>query len=325
MKEKHRTIVLGIILLLLFYVTYRILSPILTYVILGLLLAFIIFPVYAQLRKWISSTAAALLCIAAVFFVIIIPSIWLTAQLIDQATNAYQAAQAQGITFASVAQYLPGVSAEQLQAAVAEALHPSKIAAIIPRIVSLTGEILFGMLILVVVLFYALKEGDSWYEHLFRLLPTSDKHKKRLHGEITQMTKALFYGQILTSVIIGALSGTVFAAFGIPNPILWGFIMGIFSFLPVLGAPVIYLPAGIILMVDGRLFAGISIIVLCTAAMFLAEYVIRPKFVSRTAELHPLTVIIGAAGGVFAFGFVGFLIGPLIIGVLIRVLSFDID
>ena len=43
------------------------------------------------------------------------------------------------------------------------------------------------------------------------------------------------------------------------------------------------------------------------------DNIIRPIFVSRFAHMHPLPILIGMVGGVFYFGILGFILGPLII------------
>ena len=78
-------------------------------------------------------------------------------------------------------------------------------------------------------------------------------------------------------------------------------------------------------MLNGRWVAGISIIALCSIVVVVVDNIVRPKFVSNTAQIHPLTVIIGAIGGIAFMGFVGFVMGPLILNIFMTLVTFDYD
>lgn len=321
MEEKLKLVILGLLLLGLGYMSYKIVFPFFAYIILGLLLAFLFFPLYSMAKRDTNETFAAILSIVTVLLLIILPSVWVTTNLITQATSAYQTVNERGITITLIASYIPGVEAEDILGVIPST---DTLVAKIPDLITGTGEFFLGLVILFIVMYYALKEGDAWYATAIRALPIKQHQKHRLRDEIKDMTKALFYGQVLTALLIGVLCGVVFWMFGLPDPVFWGFVMMLFAFLPLLGAPIVYIPAGIILIINDAVLEGIGVIALCTLVIFFAEYIVRPKFVSSSTELHPLTVIIGAIGGIYALGFVGFLIGPLILGIFITVLSFEI-
>lgn len=325
MEDKYKTIVLAILLLLFAYWSYLLLSPFLSYLILGTLLAFLFQPLHEKLSKRIGETSAAIVSILLVILIIILPSLWITATLVTQATNAYDLALTRGLDATVLFDRLQAATSFDISGPYTTMLEAGKgaAAAAIPKVLTVTSNVLIGMVVFFFVFYYGLKDGREWYVAASNALPIRKNYKHKLQHEIESMTKALFYGQILTAVLIGIGTGIIFGLFGIPNAVFWGFLMMILALLPLLGAPIVYIPAGIILMVNGRWIAGICVIVLCTLIIFLIEYVIRPKFVSRTSQIHPLVVIIGALGGIYLLGFVGFLIGPLILGIFLTLLSFD--
>jgi predicted PurR-regulated permease PerM len=325
MEERHRNILLFVILILFGYWSFLILQPFVSYIILGIILAFLWHPIYRWLAARMNDASAAILSLIIILLLIIIPSILLTASLIGQANNAYQAAADSGITGASIFERLQTFTRFDITPYFNEALNTGKnaVAAAIPALITSTSGILVGLVVFFFVFYYALKEGRDWYHGASNALPIKKAYKKRLTHEIESMTRALFYGQVLTAVLIGIGCGAVFMLLGIPNALFWGFIMMLLAFLPLLGAPIVYIPAGIILIFQDRWAAGVGIILLCTVIIFLVEYIVRPKFVSRTSEIHPLIVIIGALGGIYFLGFIGFLVGPLILGIFMTLLEFD--
>jgi predicted PurR-regulated permease PerM len=329
MQDKHRPVALFILVLLFGYWSFRIVAPYLQYILLGLLLAFLCYPVYKRMIPRMNASLSAVLIMIAVLLVVILPSIWLTQSLIAQATTTYESLQASGTRLnssdiaASINAYTGFVSDDLIANALEDARNTLRTA--IPHLLSRAGEILIGLALVFIVMYFALKEGRSWIDRLSGWVPIRKSYKVRLQRDIEGATRALFFGQVLVSVLIGILCGSIFAAFGVSNAIFWGFVMMICAFLPLLGAPMVYVPAGIILAINDRWIAAISIVALCTIIVLVMDNIVRPKIVSRQAEIHPLTVIIGAIGGLYLLGFLGFILGPLILNIFMTLLSFDYD
>jgi predicted PurR-regulated permease PerM len=271
-----------------------------------------------------------------VFVVVVVPSLWLTSSLIAQTTNTIEAVRASGFSInnlevrdliGSASTWIGLDPAMKISDAFAEVFSDFKraLTSALPDILSVAGDVLLGLVLVCFVLYYGLKEGDKWVLEVMNAVPIKRVYKAKLRREVEQATRALFFGQVLTAILIGLLCGGLFALFKISNPVFWGFIMMVLSFLPVVGAPMVYVPAGIIMMFNGHWVMGISIIVLCSLVVFIVDNIARPKFVSNSARIHPLTVIIGALGGIAFMGFVGFVVGPLILNIFMTMVTFDYD
>lgn len=327
MEEKHRIVVMFLLVLLLGYLSFRILLPFLSFLIFGLLLAFMTYPVYSAFVRRMRPTFAALLVMCITLLVIIIPSVFIFTDLLSQANGAYAFLREQSTSFdeTRLMSSLNGFFETDLGELASSALLrlQSAITSSIPDIISRTGSTVLGLLLMFLVMYYALKEGPQWYRNASAVLPVKRSHRARLDDELYRMTKALFYGQVLTSALIGVACGVVFMLFGVASPVFWGFMIAVFAFLPFLGTPIIYLPAGLFLIMDDAWLAGVCVIVLCTAVVFFFEYIFRPRIVNRSARIHPLTIIIGAIGGAIVLGFVGFLLGPLVLNLLMLLLRFE--
>jgi predicted PurR-regulated permease PerM len=142
-------------------------------------------------------------------------------------------------------------------------------------------------------------------------------------NSFAEITSATIYGQIMLSLVQGALGGLGFLIFGVSSPILWGLVMAIFAFLPVIGTAFIWVPAGLILLVNGLLshsnsllWRGIGLLLYGALIVSTVDNLLRPRIVGRKAHMHPVLVLLGVLGGLQAFGFLGFVIGPLILALL---------
>ena len=98
--------------------------------------------------------------------------------------------------------------------------------------------------------------------------------------------------------------------------------MTILSIIPVVGAFLIWLPAGIFLLISGQIWEGVFVLVWGVLVVSQVDNFIRPKLVNKFANIHPLETFLGVFMGLSFFGFIGILIGPLIISLfttLIRI------
>ena len=88
------------------------------------------------------------------------------------------------------------------------------------------------------------------------------------------------------------------------------------------GAAIVWLPTALIKLLNGDLFNGIGLLVYGVLVISLVDNFIRPMIISRKSRVHPLVIILGVFGGLSLFGFMGILVGPLILAVLIAFLDF---
>jgi predicted PurR-regulated permease PerM len=327
MEHKYRTVTLFLLLLLFAYLSFRIIQPFMNYLLLGAILTVLCFPLHQRLIKRMHSGLAAGLILLGVALIVILPSFWLGTSLVSQASDAYQLAQQRGISLAS-ARFPDGLGellGIDMQRALDEMFSASKlfIASSLPNLVASTGTIAIGIFMVFFLLYYGLKEGSGWYLRLSESLPLKQEYKTQMRTEIARMTRVLFFGQVLVSALVGIASGLVFWLVGVSNPVFWGFVMLVFTFLPFVGAPLVYIPAGIFLILDSRWLAGILLIILCSIILIVADYMLKPKLVGRAAQVHPLTIFVGAIGGVYLLGIAGFILGPLILNLFLLFLTFD--
>lgn len=137
---------------------------------------------------------------------------------------------------------------------------------------------------------------------------------RRLVQLTANVTIGVVYGLLGTAVAQGLMTGLGLWIAGVPQPVLLGVVAGIISILPV-GAPLVWLPAAIWLFTQGSTGWGIFLMIYGAAGISSVDNVIRPWLISRGADLPLLLTILGALGGVFAFGFLGLFLGPVLLAV----------
>ena len=106
-----------------------------------------------------------------------------------------------------------------------------------------------------------------------------------------------------------------------PEPAFFGAITAVASLVPVFGTMLVWVPAGVVLMATGHVGAGIFELVWGSLAVVaLCDYLVRPKLVGSGETMSTWMTFVALFGGIKLFGFVGFLLGPLLVGIAIAAL-----
>jgi predicted PurR-regulated permease PerM len=249
------------------------LYPYLTYLFFALLLAYILHPLHNRLQKTIRNrNICGLILIVFILVVVILPAIFISARLVKEvrSTVSFVADSPQRFSYLEMIETFlhrwMGQEAD-LQAYREEVMEALKnfLVRAAPNFLGSLSDVTVGLFIMFFVLFYLFQGGQGTYERVQALIPLAPNLKDKLIEEIKSVTWAVVYGQVMTGLIQGTLGGIGFLIFRAPNPFLWGFMMIIFSFLPLVGTALIWVPAGAFLILSGATFP-ISILPKCSVA-----------------------------------------------------------
>jgi predicted PurR-regulated permease PerM len=140
----------------------------------------------------------------------------------------------------------------------------------------------------------------------------------RYAGHLLQATantvRGAVYGILGTAILQGFLTAFGLWVAGVPRAALLGTVAAFLAVLPI-GAPLIWIPAGLWLLSAGHTTAGIFMLVYGTVVVSGSDHIVRPYFIARGAKLPFLLTVLGVLGGVLAFGVLGIFLGPVLLGV----------
>src|SRR6266852_1591636 len=160
-------------------------------------------------------------------------------------------------------------------------------------------------------LYYVLKHGGDVWLGARPYIPFSNANTEKLGKRFKDVTVSTVIGTGVTAAIQGAVLGLTFWGVGLPNGLFWGVVTMAFAILPVVGSGLVWIPAGIVLIMQGRAVTGVLLIAWGGLVAQLVDNLARPLIYSRFSAIHPRITLIGAIGGVNYFGLLGLLIGPL--------------
>jgi predicted PurR-regulated permease PerM len=180
---------------------------------------------------------------------------------------------------------------------------------------------LVSFFLMLFLLFFLLRDGQSMLMHTMRLVPMDAERRGRLLHYLSDVSRAVIFGHALTAVIQGTLVGIGFAIAGLPSPVVFAVFAALAAFIPAAGTGFVLVPAVIYLAATGQwgwaIFMGVW-----TALVGTSDNVLRPYLTRQRASVSTLTVFVGVIGGVAAFGFIGSLIGPVVLALIVALLRF---
>ncbi len=130
----------------------------------------------------------------------------------------------------------------------------------------------------------------------------------------TRAVRGTVYGILGTAIIQGFLTAFGLSLAGVPRVVLLGTVAAFLAVLPI-GAPLVWIPAGLWLLAEGRTASGILLLSYGVVVVSGADHLIRPYFIARGAKIPFLLTVLGVLGGVLAFGALGIFLGPVLLGV----------
>ena len=221
--------------------------------------------------------------------------------------------------FPSLAEYMP--SQEQLLQNVATAAKTAGafLVTFASRMTATTAAFLLNLFVMLYAMFFFFKDGHKILERIFYYLPLNDEDETRMLARFTSITRATVKGTLVIGAIQGALAGVAFWVAGIGGAALWGTVMTILSIIPGIGAPLVWVPVVIVLFLNGQYLTATLLLVWCAAVVGTIDNFLRPVLVGRDAKMPDLLILIGTLGGLFLFGPIGFIVGPIICGLFLTV------
>lgn len=174
------------------------------------------------------------------------------------------------------------------------------------------AHFIFSAFVIFFTLYYLLVGGRKMVERIMYLSPLKDEHEKILIRKFISISRATIKGTMVVGIVQGTLGGILFAVVGIPSAAVWGIIMAALSLIPMVGSSIIWFPTGIIMLLGGNIWQGITVLVVGLGLISIIDNFLRPKLVGKDTQMHPLVIFFATLGGLSMFGLAGFIIGPIV-------------
>lgn len=182
-----------------------------------------------------------------------------------------------------------------------------------------TLNFLLQLFILLYAMYFFLLGGPTLLRQTLYYIPLSAEEEGRLLERFVSVTRATLKGSLLIGVIQGGIAGLAFWVAGVPAPAFWGTVMVVLSIIPAVGAGLVWIPAVGYLFLVGRPVAAIALGIWCAVVVGTVDNFLRPLLIGRDARMADLLILISTLGGIFFFGALGFIVGPIIAALFVTV------
>ena len=331
MKDKQQTNFQNIIfLILLAFITgllAYILKPFFFAIFWAVLVASIFSPLYKFINKKIlNPNLCAGITLITVFFCLILPAGLLIDLLAVEAIDIYQSLNSSSNNWiGTLSEVLKSLSNNPLLAKldVDQAFLISKSQEalkaltqyVLTHISEFTQNTIFvfvSFAVMLYSLFYFLRDGKKLTATITDNIPVDNKHLEHFINQFLTTAKASLKFTFIIGGIQGFLGGMIFYITGIERALVWGVLMFALSIVPAIGCALIWVPAGIIMLLLGNIWQGVTILIFGSLVISSVDNLLRPVLLGRDTQMHPLLIFLSTLGGIAAMGFSGFILGPVI-------------
>lgn len=174
--------------------------------------------------------------------------------------------------------------------------------------------LLTDVIVLLFSVFYFAKEGDKFAQFLKDLLPKTETFND-LYSEVDAILKSIMITNILCAVILGLLSVVLYYILGYPYILLLGILTAFSEFIPVVGPWIVYGSLGVVDILLGNPVRGVVVIIVGWLIDTVVDMYMRPRLAGEFTTVHPLIFLVGFLFGALTLGLPGLFIGPLIVGI----------
>lgn len=295
--------------------------------------AVMFYPGYQRLNLTLKRpTLSAMLMVLLVIIVILIPVTLIGLLLVNQSLELYRSvSQWPVLDIGSITERLQSTvvgpyleTAQQEWRGYAEAATRGLSSFLFEQLKAITQNsftFLLMLFLMLYTLYYFLKDGVRMVERVMHLSPLGNQYEMMLFNRFTSTVRATLKSTFIIGGVQGVLGGILFWITGVNGAFVWGVLMGAFSILPAMGPFVIWVPAGIAMLLLGYVWQGITILLVGAFVISIVDNLIRPPLVGKDTQMHPLIVLFSTLGGILLYGISGFVIGPIIAALFLSVLT----
>ena len=328
MEEEYlRKVITTTFLAILIILSFFLLKPVLLSIIVGMIIAYLLVIPYDWVNKRIKSKNFSSFLICGLLIILLVVPFWfLTPIIINQSIKIYLISQQLDLV-SSLKTLFPSIFASDQFSAEVGSIIQTFIKKMTNYLVdSATGLIfnfptlLLQSIVVLFTLFFVLRDKEELIDYIKSLLPFSKEVEKKLFDYSKGITSAVIYGQVVVGVLQGLIAGAGFIIFGVPNAILLMFLAILLSILPLLGPYLVWVPVFIYLLIAGNTPQAVGIAIFGIISSTIDNF-LRPIIVSRRTKIHSSIILIGMIGGLFMFGILGLILGPLILSYLLVILE----
>jgi predicted PurR-regulated permease PerM len=333
-REKFAQLVFYVLILAIGYLALLVISPFLAPLAWATVFAVMFYRVHVELSPRIGPTRSALVATLMTAVLIVGPAVVLVSVVAREAPQVIDYLQKVSLTaphqiersWDVIRRRSPVPLPDDPAFVVREGVQRI-LAFLAPRAGAAVADLfatLGSLFVMLFAMFFLVRDGHTLAGQVRDLLPLPEGARDRLMTDTRDLIVASVGAGLVVAVAQGTIGGIAFWLLGIKAAVIWGVVMAVCSLIPLVGAALVWAPTALWLLLSGEVIRGVILILVGVLAIGLVDNILRPLLLSGRTSASGLVVFLGLLGGAAAFGFIGLVLGPIVLvtaGSLLRVFS----
>jgi len=333
-RERFAQLLFYLLILLIGYLTYLVIRPFLAPLAWAIVFAVMFSRVHVELSPRIGRSRSALAATLLAAVLIVAPAVVLVSvvareapQVIDYLQQVSETAPRQIDRLWDVVRRRSPMPLPNDPAFVVREGVQRILTFLAPRAGAAVADLfatLGSLFVMLFAMFFLLRDGHTLARQVRDLLPLPEAVRDRLMTDTRDLIVASVGAGLVVAVTQGTIGGITFWLLGIRAAVIWGVVMAVCSLIPLVGSTLVWVPTALWLLLSGEIVRGVILILVGVFAIGLADNILRPILLAGRTTASGLVVFLGLLGGAAAFGFIGLVLGPIVLvtaGSLLRVFS----
>lgn len=215
-----------------------------------------------------------------------------------------------------------GVLADSLEAEVRDAILAAARAVTqnVPGLLSVTAAFTIKITVFYFAVSAMLVRAPSLRTQAWRVSPLSPEHSQRLYEVFAQFARNVVLAGIAAGISQGVMATIGYALAGVERALLLGVVTGVLAYVPIVGTTVVWAPLCLVLWAEGRPGASLFLLAWSLVLTGGVDNIVKPFIVRGRSDVPLVLVLLGVFGGLYAFGVIGVLVGPVLMAMLLALL-----
>lgn len=320
MKIDEKTIreISAIIVVLLFGVlVFFAIKPIIFAILWGLILAYVFMPLHEKMVPYLKSKALAAFAVMALGILLILIPLWFVIPIVaQQVFEIFKFTQTLDIV-SFIHNVFPTAS-DQFISQISTTLTSiiSKLtASLMNEMISIFLDLpvlVLNIFVVLFVFFFTLKDGDKLKQFIKSISPLSKEKEELMIKSFQDVTYSIIYGNFITGLVQGLVAGLGFFIFGVNHALILTALAILLCIIPVAGAFFIWIPVAVYMFAAGNTALAVAFVLYNAIIVSNIDNILRAYIIAKRTNLSTLFAFISSIGGLFLFGIIGLILGPLI-------------
>lgn len=191
----------------------------------------------------------------------------------------------------------------------------------VPDLLSLTATAVLKIVLFYVAFLTLLIRGPRLRAWAMRVSPLTTAHTDRLGEVFSEFARNVVLAGVVAGLAQGLMATLGYWLAGVERPVLFGVLTGVLAYVPLIGTAIAWVPLTLLLIAEERVGAAGFVAAWSIGITGTVDNVVKPFVVKGRSDVPMLFVLLGVFGGLYAFGVIGILVGPVALAMLLALVK----